>query len=75
MNVGIRTGVFVIMEASVVETASSTGNVGAVVLDGNEQDVRISNNKIIVKIYFIRRLYSFSEQIDAQDVLRIKERK
>jgi hypothetical protein len=63
------------MEASVVETASSTGNVGAVVLDGNEQDVRISNNKIIVKIYFIRRLYSFSEQIDAQDVLRIKERK
>ena len=73
MNVGIRTGVLVIMEASVVETASSTGNVGALVLDGNEQDVRINNNKIIVNIYFIRRLYSFSEQIDARDVLKVKE--
>jgi hypothetical protein len=64
------------MDAKVVATASSTGNVGIMVLDGNEHDVRINNNnKAIIKKYLMYRLYSFSEQIDVADVLRVKERK
>lgn len=76
IDVGSRTGVLVTRDANVVATASSTGKVGIAVLDGNEQDVKASNNnKAIIKKYLIRRLYSFSEQINIADVLRVKERK
>jgi hypothetical protein len=34
---------------------------------GKEQDVKI-NNKNSIKLYFMRRLYSFSEQIDVVGV-------
>ena len=61
-------GVFVTKDASVVAIASSMGILGvAGVLLGKEQDVTV-NNKKIIKPYFMRRLYSFSEQIDVVGV-------
>ena len=61
------TGVFALMPASIVATASSTGKVGVCVLDGIEHDVKINNIKIVKK-RLMRRLYSFSEQIDVVGV-------
>lgn len=60
---------FVTNDASVVATAFSTGMVGIAVLDGMEHDVKI-NNTGINKSFLIRRLYSFSEQMNFMDVLQ-----
>jgi hypothetical protein len=60
--------------ANVVATASSTGKVGVAVLAGKEHAVRIKNI-VIVKRRLMQRLYSFSEQINSADVIRVKERK
>jgi hypothetical protein len=74
MSVGkAAAGVFVTIDAKVVATASSTGSVGVVFLDGIEQDVKV-NNKTIIKKCLMHRLYSFSEQIKILDVIRVKER-
>jgi len=72
--VGTRAGVFVAKDANVVATASSTGKLGGDVLEGIEHDDNINIIKIFKK-RFMRRLYSFSEQIDIMDVLRVKERR
>ena len=59
---------FVTKDASVVAIASSMGILGvAGVLLGKEQDVKV-NNKNILNKYLMRRLYSFSEQIDFASV-------
>lgn len=59
--------------AKVVAIASLMGMVGVAVLDGKEHAAKIITNITIVKKYLMRRLYSFSEQIDSVDVLRVKE--
>ena len=75
VGIGVETdlGVFVTRDASVVAIASSIGTLGvAAVLFGKEQDVKV-NNKNRIKVYFMRGLYSFSEQINFVGVLRVKE--
>ena len=74
--VGIGLGVFVAgIIANVVATASSTGNVGMDVRFGSEQLVSIKNSKPHIKNCLMLGLYSFSEQINFRDVIRVKERR
>jgi hypothetical protein len=74
-TVGNGAGVFVPMEASVVATASSIWRpgVGEGRIPGREQDARMNTIKKNLKNCLIRRLYSFSEQINDGDVIREKE--
>lgn len=55
-------------KARVVATASSTGIVGVGFRLGREQDAKINSNKILIKNCLMRRLYSYSEQINPADV-------
>jgi hypothetical protein len=72
--VGMGLGVFVEgINASVVATASSTGRLGVVVFVGREQDVNMNRITILNKNCLMRRLYRYSEQFYAADVLRVKE--
>lgn len=73
MGVARGAGVLVEIDASVVAIASSMGRLGVAVRPGNEQDVNSSTNKRIIKKGLMRRLYSFSEQINIRDVIRVKE--
>lgn len=72
--VGMGRGVVVAgIIASVVATASSTGNVGVnVLLVGSEQPAKTNKSTIPVKNRLMHGLYSFSEQFNSCNVIGVK---